>query len=276
MALINKIIKFSCIDGPGNRTAIFFQGCNFRCTYCHNPETINRCSGCGICLKECPAEALILKDGKIFWDEKKCIQCDTCIRICPNLSSPKVKDYSVEELFSMIKKLHPFIEGITVSGGEATLNAEFLTELFRKVKGELGISCFVDTNGGIDLTRLEELVEITDNFMLDVKSIDRAEHEMVTGKNNENVLRNLKYLLEKNKLYEVRTVIAPNLDNRKTVKEVAEIIAGRCRYKLNVYRKYGVREQGLEFHGEDSLSEEEVEYLEKIKLQVANLNYSFQ
>ena len=43
MALVNKIIPFSCIDGPGNRTAIFFQGCNLKCTYCHNPETINKC-----------------------------------------------------------------------------------------------------------------------------------------------------------------------------------------------------------------------------------------
>ncbi|MGL5951492.1 MAG: 4Fe-4S cluster-binding domain-containing protein, partial [Cetobacterium sp.] len=38
-AKINKIIKFSNVDGPGNRMAIFFQGCNFNCEYCHNPET---------------------------------------------------------------------------------------------------------------------------------------------------------------------------------------------------------------------------------------------
>ncbi|HPW42155.1 MAG TPA: 4Fe-4S cluster-binding domain-containing protein, partial [Bacillota bacterium] len=46
-ALVNKILPFSSVDGPGNRTVIFFQGCNFNCLYCHNPETINRCTGCG-------------------------------------------------------------------------------------------------------------------------------------------------------------------------------------------------------------------------------------
>ncbi|PWX63734.1 glycine radical enzyme activase, partial [Clostridium perfringens] len=53
MALINKIIPFSCVDGPGNRMVIFFQGCNFKCLYCHNPETINKCISCGKCVENC-------------------------------------------------------------------------------------------------------------------------------------------------------------------------------------------------------------------------------
>ena len=39
MALVRKIIAQSTVDGQGNRTAIFLQGCNIRCAYCHNPET---------------------------------------------------------------------------------------------------------------------------------------------------------------------------------------------------------------------------------------------
>lgn len=265
MALVNKIIKFSCIDGPGNRTAIFFQGCNFKCTYCHNPETINTCNGCGNCLEICPADALKRNDGKIAWDEKRCRQCDECIRICKNLSSPKTKDYSVDELFNEIKKVKPFIEGITVSGGEATLNGDFLIEFFKKVKSQLGLSCFVDTNGGVDLTEKRELVEITDKFMIDVKSIDYDEHRQITGKSNENVLKNLRFLLEVGKIYEVRTVVAPNMNNRKNVEEIAEIVNGRCRYKLNIYRSHGVRDKGIEFHGKNSLETEEIEYLEKLK-----------
>ena len=66
MALVNKIIPFSCIDGPGNRTAIFFQGCNFKCTYCHNPETINKCVNCGKCVKVCPVNALNIVEKKLF------------------------------------------------------------------------------------------------------------------------------------------------------------------------------------------------------------------
>ncbi|MCH3959470.1 MAG: 4Fe-4S cluster-binding domain-containing protein [Selenomonas sp.] len=51
---INRIIPFSCVDGPGNRMVIFLQGCNFHCGYCHNPETIHECISCGTCLAACP------------------------------------------------------------------------------------------------------------------------------------------------------------------------------------------------------------------------------
>ena len=260
MALVNKIIPFSCIDGPGNRTAIFFQGCNLRCTYCHNPETINRCISCGRCVATCPTEALRVENKKVIWNKEKCTECDECIKMCPHLSSPKTKEYSVDELFQEIKRISPFIQGITVSGGECTLNADFLVALFKRVKEELNLTCFVDTNGIIDLSEQEELVSLTDQFMLDVKAIDEVEHGKVTGLSNQTVLKNLHYLLDKNKLYEVRTVVAPNLDNEKTIKAVAEIVGNRCKYKLNAYRKYGVRKEGLDLHGEVGPSEEEMQY----------------
>nr|WP_307990717.1 YjjW family glycine radical enzyme activase [uncultured Niameybacter sp.] len=260
MALVNKIIPFSCIDGPGNRTAIFFQGCNLKCTYCHNPETIHTCINCGKCVATCPTKALEVADKKVIWNKEKCVNCDACIKTCPHLSSPKTTNYSVDELFQEIKKISPFIQGITVSGGECTLNADFLVALFTRVKEELHLTCFVDTNGIIDLSKHEALVNITDQFMLDVKSIDSLEHTRVTGLSNETVLKNLHYLLEKDKLYEVRTVVAPNLNNEKTIKAVAEIVGNKCKYKLNAYRKYGVRQEGLDFHGEASPSEEEMTY----------------
>lgn len=248
MAAVNKIIRFSCIDGPGNRMVIFFQGCNFRCTYCHNPETINHCIHCGICIETCPSEALFLENQKVIWIEKNCTQCDRCITLCPHLSTPKTKYYSVDELFKEIKSVAPFIEGITVSGGEATLNIPFLIELFKKVKRELDLTCFVDTNGNVDLSIYKDFLELTDKFMLDVKSINSHEHIIVTGVDNSTVLKNLNLLLEMNKLYEVRTVVAPNMDNEKTISAVEKIIHGRCHYKLNYYREHGVREEGLIFH----------------------------
>ena len=259
MALVNKIIPFSCIDGPGNRTAIFFQGCNFKCTYCHNPETINKCIHCGKCVKTCPVNALKMVDKKVVWDKNICVDCDQCIRTCDNLSTPKVIDYTVDDLFNEIKEISPFIQGITVSGGECTLNADFLVKLFTKVKSELNLTCFADTNGNIDLSQYEELVECTDKFMLDVKSIDEEEHKILTGCSNDIVLKNLKYLLEKDKLHEVRTVIAPNINNEATVREIAKIVDNKCKIKLNIYRKHGVRKEGLDFHGEASPSKEETQ-----------------
>ncbi|MGL5328142.1 MAG: YjjW family glycine radical enzyme activase [Peptostreptococcaceae bacterium] len=267
MALVNKIIPFSCIDGPGNRTAIFFQGCNLKCTYCHNPETINKCIDCGRCIDTCPVDALALKNNKVVWYEDKCVECDNCIKTCKSLSTPRTKEYSVDDLFEEIKKIRPFIQGITVSGGECTLNADFLIELFKRLKEELNLTCFVDTNGSIDLREYEELVDLTDKFMLDVKCIDEEEHIKITGLSNKIVIKNLHYLLEKDKIHEVRTVVTPNLNNEKTIKEVAKIINNRCHYKLNAYRKYGVRKEGLDLHGEVGPSEEEMKiYMEYTKM----------
>ena len=71
-APVNKIIPFSCVDGPGNRTAVFLQGCNQNCLYCHNPETINLCRNCGACVKTCPAGALSMADGLVSYNYKVC------------------------------------------------------------------------------------------------------------------------------------------------------------------------------------------------------------
>lgn len=265
---INKIISFSCIDGPGNRMVIFFQGCNFRCGYCHNPETIRHCIHCGDCVPVCPSGALTMENGRVIWDDKKCIDCDACIRVCKYLSSPKTKDYSPEELLAIIKKSEAFIDGITVSGGECTLNIPFLTELFKLVKKETRLTCFVDTNGGMDLSQYPEFVELSDSFMLDVKAVDEEEHKTLTGMSNEMVLKNLEYLLEKDKLYEVRTVLAPGLNHEKTIPYVAGIIKDKCIYKLLRYRRFGVRKEGLETFGTVSTPEGYME--EMLELAKAN------
>ena len=252
---INKIIKFSNVDGPGNRMSIFFQGCNYNCLYCHNPETINICNNCALCVEGCPVGALKLVDSKVLWNEKVCIECDHCIELCDRNSTPKTQDVSIEELVEEIKKVSKFIRGITVSGGEATLYYEFITKLFVEVK-KLGLTTFVDTNGGVDLSkeRYRKFLEVTDKFMLDVKVWDGNTHKYLVENENKNVIKNLKFLGESGKLYEVRTVIVPKiLDNMETVDKVSEIIGDinsknkveNIMYKIIKYRKIGVRKEIL-------------------------------
>lgn len=246
---VNKIIKFSSVDGPGNRMAIFLQGCNYNCDYCHNPETIGTCTSCKRCVPGCPTGALSKEGKKVVWDEKKCINCDKCIKVCPKNASPMVHKYEVEELLEEIKKVAPFLRGITVSGGEATLHYKVITQFFKRVKEETNLDCFIDTNGGLPLweERYREFVDITDAFMLDVKAWDKKTHKKLTGQGNKNVKENLNFLLEKGKLFEVRTVVVPErLDNRETVEEVSRVIAGKgIRYKIIKYRRIGVREDKL-------------------------------
>ncbi|BDU51629.1 radical SAM domain protein (plasmid) [Haliovirga abyssi] len=241
-ALVNKIIPFSNVDGPGNRTAVFLQGCNLNCLYCHNPETINICNNCGKCVTGCPADALEISNGRVIWDSDKCINCDTCIKVCPNSSTPKVKKYSVKEVMKIILEYKNFISGITFSGGECTLNHQFIVEVFKEVH-KYGLTCFVDTNGFLDFENLPELVKNTDKFMLDIKAWDSSEHIKLTGKDNNIIKKNLEYLIKLDKIYEIRTVVVPEiLDNENSVVNVSEILSGtEIQYKLIKFRKNGVR-----------------------------------
>lgn len=260
--IINKIIPFSSVDGPGNRTAIFLQGCNFNCIYCHNPETINKCSDCKQCIKSCKAKALVEQNHKITWKQDKCVECDACIKCCKKDSSAKVMVLTPEELIAKIKPHKIFIQGITVSGGECTLQQEFLIELFKQAKS-IGLSCFIDTNGSNDFEQMPELLDLCDGVMLDVKVWDKAKHKEYIGYENKTVIKNLKYLLEKNKLYEVRTVVVPGIfDNKETVEEVAKIIGAseqEIKYKLIKFRDMGVRTNK---HNLRTPSQDEMEQLQ--------------
>ena len=115
-APVNKIIPFSSVDGPGNRTAVFFQGCNWECCYCHNPETRNMCTGCMACVQVCPVGALQNENGKVHFFPERCVGCDTCIKPCHIGSSPRICNLTPEETFEQIKKqLIRLVEVIKVS-----------------------------------------------------------------------------------------------------------------------------------------------------------------
>lgn len=242
--LVNKIIPFSSVDGPGNRTSIFLQGCNFNCVYCHNPETINICGNCGTCITACPTTALTKVNEEIVWNKSKCCNCDSCIKVCNNNSSPKVSKMSTDDIINEINNYKTFIQGITVSGGECTLQEEFLINLFTKVK-LLGLTCFIDSNGSKDFREMPKLLEVCDSVMLDVKSFDNNLHNKYINFDNKYVLSNLEFLASIGKLYEVRTVVAPEIfNNEETVKKVSEIISkydSNIRYKLIKFRNLGVR-----------------------------------
>ncbi len=247
-AVVNRIIPFSSVDGPGNRTAVFLQGCNIDCRYCHNPETRGFCQHCGICVDHCPEHALSVTDGHVQYEAEKCIQCDTCIHVCPHDSSPRTEELSPEEVYERVRKQIPFIRGISVSGGECMLQPAFLTELFRMAK-EDKLSTLIDSNGTIPFSEYPDLMEVTDGVMLDIKAFDCGEHRKVTGASNETVLANAVWLAEHAKLYEVRAVIVPDLyDTEQSIRDMGAFLAPylsirEFRIKVIAYRPMGVRRE---------------------------------
>ncbi len=260
-APINKIIDFSNVDGPGNRTSIFFQGCSFDCIFCHNPETIHMCRSCGACVPGCPAKALSVDpSGAVCWNPGLCTECDQCIHNCPWDASPRVRWMTVEEVMEHLCHTLPYIDGITASGGECTLRNDFLLSLFPLVRKE-GKSCLLDSNGSFDFEADPRILQVCEGIMLDVKAVSPAWSRQLISAPPDMVLRNLDYLLSANRLQEVRTVIFPDRDreNEETVRYVAARIGSFCDYRIIRYRPFGVREKYRGILGEDITDEDTAE-----------------
>lgn len=206
---INNILPHSFVDGPGNRLVVFLQGCNFNCLYCHNPYTIQMCNSCGTCVPACPSNALSIFNMKILWLPDQCVDCDTCITVCPHLSSPKVKQYSPEQLWDRVRSDSRYVSGISVSGGEPMLQAEFVGQFFELVKNHSNLSTLIETNGFVGPSAYYPLLKNLDLALVDLKTIDPVLHVKITGKPLEPVLESIVFMHEQRKLHAVQQVIVP-------------------------------------------------------------------
>jgi len=244
-------MRFSAVDGPGNRFVVFLQGCNFDCIACHNPHTINECDSCGECVDPCPEGALYF-DGtrRVVVDEDECNNCGICIQVCPSNSTPLSKMIRLDSLTKQIAEVSPFISGVTVSGGEPTLQADFVASLFCSIKcdAKLGrLTTFVDSNGHAERKVWDRLLPVTDGAMIDLKAFDPETHVALTGKPNNLVLDTIRYLAEWDRLYEVRLLMIPGKnDSPDVVAQTAEWLLDvdpSIRVKLIGFRRHGVRPQ---------------------------------
>lgn len=252
LATVSKILTYSCVDGPGNRLVIFLQGCNFNCPGCHNPHTIGQCNHCGDCIAACHAEALTLVDGKISYDALACDLCDDCLEACPISANPMVRQYSVAEILELAREHLPFLSGITVSGGEATMQLKFVVALFKAIKSDkelAGLTCFIDSNGHLGASNWEKLLPVTDGVMLDIKAFHQRAHRELTGKDNYRSLQSARILHAAGKLYELRFLLIPGKTDSNAeldgLVDFVRTLGADIRVKLNAFQHHGVRGDAL-------------------------------
>lgn len=211
LSLIADHLPFTWVDGPGNRIVFFFQGCNFDCTACHNPQTIP-------------------------------------------LESVHAHRWSVDDLLTRVRASMPYITGVTVSGGEATLQHEFLVEFFSRIHTDpefAHLTTFIDSNGHVTREVWDALAPVTNGVMLDLKVLDDALHRELTGQSNELVLESIRHLAEVGLLYETRLMLAPGINDSDaqlaTTAEWLMSIDPEMRIKINHFHAHGTRAAAREW-----------------------------
>jgi len=214
-ATITDIQRFSLSDGDGIRTTVFFKGCPLRCVWCHNPEGLSakpqiafyehKCIGCGECQKEGFSPEHCLGDARVLYG----------------------REITVEELLPLLLEDREFYEtsggGVTLSGGECLLQADFCAELLKRLK-EQGIHTAVDTCGFVSKEALDKVIPYTDSFLYDLKAYDEDVHIRCTGVSNKQILENLSYLDARDQRIEIRIPYVPEW-NAAQIEPMASFLA---------------------------------------------------
>ncbi len=243
--LITDIQRFSVHDGFGIRTAVFFKGCNMRCLWCHNPETIlpepelmlfpEKCLGCGKCELACKYMAIS--------DLPRCTRCFACVDACYAGARVCVGNYySPDALMKEILLDLPYYGtdgGVTFTGGEPFLQNDFLTEMSTRCLRE-GVRYAVETNLSLPWEQMHDVLKNAQLVMCDIKAMDDELHKSLTGISNRSVLKNIALLSHLDCPIIVRTPVLMGINDGE-VEKVAAFLAAVPRilyYELLPYNPF--------------------------------------
>lgn len=259
-ANVFDIKRFAVHDGDGMRTTVFLKGCPLKCVWCHNPEGISakkelsyfehKCIGCGECAVVCPEAAHIMGENGHIFDREKCIACGKCEEACLGEALKLYgKEMDSDEVLELLLADKMFYEesggGITLSGGECLMQADFCAELLAKCK-EKGLNTAVDTCGLVPKESLDKVISYTDVFLYDIKAIDENVHIKCTGVSNKLILENIKYLDDAGCNIEVRIPYVPgyNDDQIEKIAEFLKNIKNLVRVRVLPYHNYAGSKYG--------------------------------
>ena len=214
------IKEFGVHDGPGLRTTVFLKGCPLRCVWCHNPEGLsagrqlmvrqNGCLHCGLCRRPCSHE--------------DCRPFGRCLHICPqNLVTVCGEEMTPAELAGRLLRNRRLLTGITFSGGEPLLQADFLLETAELLEG---LPLAVETSGYADGETFLRVIGRMDLVYMDLKLADDVLHRRYTGASNGPILENLERLRRSGKKCVIRTPLIPGITDTEDNLEAIRRLVG--------------------------------------------------
>lgn len=262
-----NIQRYSLHDGPGIRTVVFLKGCPLRCSWCSNPESWQvhpqiyldekKCIGtaaCNSCFAACPEQAVLDRQGLAFINPDLCTDCLRCAGECPSTAISTYGQWmTVDEVLRIVEQEAAFYKrskgGMTLSGGEATVQAEFAASLLAEAKRRR-INTVLETCGYAPWSSLERLLPNLDHIYYDVKSLDPGKHKEFTGVDPQLIISNLRQLTQ---VFDparivVRTPVIPGFNNRE--EELLAIFnlikdMGIVNYELLKYHRFGSIKYGF-------------------------------
>ncbi len=238
---IFDIQRFSIHDGPGIRTTIFFKGCSLRCFWCHNPEGIHskpqiqfypeRCIACGECVGVCPEGAQELTANGRAYHREACVTCGQCVKRCDAEGLLMVgREITAAEATAEALRDRTFYEtsggGVTLSGGEPLIQPAFARAVLTACKAA-DIHTAIETCAQVSWQALEDVLPVTDLFMIDLKQMDPERHRAATGSSNQRILENVTRLAEAGKPIIFRVPVVPTVnDTPADIAAIAHFVAG--------------------------------------------------
>ena len=281
---IFNIQKFSVHDGPGVRDTVFMKGCPLRCLWCSNPESQSpqpqigwrekKCIGCGVCLKSCPSGALSRgQDGRIERDNKKCTLCMQCVKRCYAKAMHVYGEaLDVDELYARIRN-QPLAwrsdGGVTVSGGEPLMQAEFVAALLSKFR-RYAIHTAIETSLFAAWEKVALVAAQCSLIYADMKFFSAEKHKKYTGVDNALIKENL---IKKKKGFPsveliVRTPVIPGInDDEEELNNIADFlkqVPGLNDYELLPFHSFGApkyEQLGIEYAVKDLKAQDKEEIL---------------
>lgn len=285
--IVTDFKRFAVHDGDGIRTTVFLKGCPLKCVWCHNPESISpkpelafyaeKCTGCGECMRVCPNGAHLFEAGDTpdsyihRLDRTKCAACGKCAEVCVSGALKLCgRRMSVDEVIKVVAEDRIFYEtsngGMTLSGGEPTLQPEFALALLRAAKAD-GIPTALDTCGYTKREVYESLLPYTDIFLYDIKHITDEGHIRCTGRANRLILDNLRFLSDAGAKIEIRIPLVPDYnDDEETLDGIGRLLStvNITKAKLLPYHSYA-RSKYLSLGIPDTLPDVERPNSEKLE-----------